>query len=212
MGVSTSHLQAEHRRIPLRIARGHFATNNCHVNYYLDMTYTKHRLAEAREAARELAEEYDKTKPVDTILCLEGTEVLGTCLAEELTAAGIEITNEHKTMYLVTPEITSGNQTIYRGNTIHLIRNRHVLILAATVSTGALLLDAINSVRYYGGIPEGICAVFSAGQKCGGLTITSIYGPHLLEDYMYVPAAECPLCKAGVKLDALVNSYGISSL
>ena len=212
MGISTSHLRPEHRRIPLRIARGHFATNNCHVNYYLDMTYTKHRLAEAREAAKELARDYDKSKPVDTILCLEGTEVLGTCLAEELTEAGVTITNEHKTMYIVTPEVTHGNQTIYRGNTIHLIRNRHVLILAATVSTGALLLDAINSVRYYGGIPEGICAIFSAGQKCGGLPITAIYGPELLGDYMYVPAAECPLCRAGVKLDALVNSYGISSL
>ena len=29
---------------------------------------------------------------------------------------------------------------------------------------------------------------------------------------MAAPPNECPLCKAGVKLDALVNSYGISSL
>ncbi len=211
MGISTSHVRDENRKIPLRIARGHFATNNCHVNYYLDMTYTKHRLAEAHEAAKELVQEYDKSKPVDTVLCLEGTEVLGTCIAEELTQAGVTITNEHKTIYVVTPEIASGNQTIFRGNTIHLIRNRHVLILAATVETGALLLDAINSVKYYGGIPEGICSIFSAGQKCGGLPITSIFTADLLGDFMYVPASECPLCKAGVKLDALVNSYGITS-
>ena len=98
MAVSTSHLQHEHSSIPLRIAKGHFATNNCHVNYYVDMTYTKHRLAEAHAAAKELVQKYDKSKPVDTVLCLEGTEVLGTCIAEELTQAGITITNEHKTI------------------------------------------------------------------------------------------------------------------
>ena len=212
MAVSTSHLEHEHSSIPLRIAKGHFATNNCHVNYYVDMTYTKHRLAEAHAAAKELVQKYDKSKPVDTVLCLEGTEVLGTCIAEELTQAGIIITNEHKTIYVVTPETASGNQTIFRGNTAHLIRNRHVLILAATVATGAMLLDAIHAVKYYGGIPEGICAVFSAGTRCGGLPITSIFTADVLGDFMYVRADECPLCKAGVKLDALVNSFGISSL
>ena len=56
MGISTSHLREETHNIPLRIAKGHFATNRCHVNYYVDMTYTKHRLAEAHEAAKELVQ------------------------------------------------------------------------------------------------------------------------------------------------------------
>ena len=212
MGISTSHLREEAHSIPLRIARGHFATNNCHVNYYIDMTYTKHRLAEAREAAKEIVKKLDKSSPIDTVLCLEGTEVLGTCIAEELINIGIQITNEHGTIYVVTPEHTSGNQTIFRSNTAHLIRNRHVLILAASIASGAMVLDAVNAVKYYGGIPEGICAIFSAGQKCAGITINSIFNAEILGDFMCVPAAECPLCKSGVKLDALVNSYGISSL
>ena len=66
MAVSTSHLQHEHSSIPLRIAKGHFATNNCHVNYFVDMPYTKHRLAEANVAATELVQEYAKFKPDDT--------------------------------------------------------------------------------------------------------------------------------------------------
>ena len=89
MGISTSHLREETHNIPLRIAKGHFATNRCHVNYYVDMTYTKHRLAEAHEAARELVRKMDKSSPIDSILCLEGTEVLGTCIAEELIQDGI---------------------------------------------------------------------------------------------------------------------------
>ena len=29
--------------LPLRVARGHFATNHSHINYYIDLTMTKHR-------------------------------------------------------------------------------------------------------------------------------------------------------------------------
>ena len=186
MGITTTHLRDGRHSIPLRIARGHFATSNFHVNCYLDMTYTKHRLEEA-------------------------TEVIATFLAQELIKKGIGITNEHKTIYVVTPELDSGHQLIFRSNIAHLIRNRHVLILAATIASGAMVLDAINAVRYYGGTPERICAVFSVGKKCGGIPITSIFNADFLPDYMCAPPADCPLCREGVKLDALVNAYGISS-
>ncbi len=211
MAISTTHLRNEAHKIPLRIARGHFAASNCHVNYYLDMTYTKHRLEEAKEAAKELAEKLDKKTPIDSILCLEGTEVLATFLAQELIEYGIEITNEHKTIYVVTPELNSGHQIIFRSNIAHLIRNRHVLILSATISTDAMVLDAINAVKYYGGTPVRICAVFSAGLKVGGSPITSIFSAEMMSDYMCAPPTDCPLCREGKKLDAMVNSYGISS-
>jgi orotate phosphoribosyltransferase len=212
MGISTSHLREQTHSIPLRIAKGHFATNKCHVNYYVDMTYTKHRLAEAHEAAKELVQKLDKTSPIDSILCLEGTEVLGTCIAEELIQAGIRITNEHGTIYVVTPELTSSNQIIFRSNTAHLIRNRHVLILAASVATGAMVLDAVNAVKYYGGMPEGICAIFSCVDRCEEFPVVSIYNMRDdLSDYQSTSSHDCPLCKAGIKLDAMVNSHGISS-
>ncbi len=210
MAISTFHLRNEAHKIPLRISKGHFATSNCHMNYYLDMTYTNHRLEEAKDAAKELAEKLDKSCPIDSILCLDGTEVLATFLAQELINYGIDITNEHKTIYVVTPEVNNG-QIIFRSNIAHLIRNRHVLILSAPIATGAMVLNTINAVKYYGGIPERICAVFSAGQKCGGLPITSIFGTELLRDYVCASPADCPMCRQGMKLDALVNGYGISS-
>ena len=211
MSISITHLRDGAHNIPLRIARGHFATSNCHVNCYIDMTYTKHRLEEAKEAAKELAENLDKTSPIDTILCLEGTEVIATFLAQELIRLGIGITNEHKTIYVVTPELNTSQQIIFRSNMAHLIRNRHVLILAATVATGAMVLDAINAVRYYGGFPERICAIFSAGRKCAGIPITTIFSSEFIPDYMCSTPGDCPLCRQGEKLDALVNAYGISS-
>ena len=211
MVIPTIHFRSEYSQIPLRIAKGHFATGHSHINYFIDMTYTKHRLAEARQAALELAVKFQSSRVVDTILCLDGTEVLGTCLAEELIAEGIGNENEHNTLYVVTPETTSGNQQIFRENIAHLIRNRHVLILAASLTTGTTALEAIQAVRYYGGVPVGVCCIFSCIDTCDGFPVTSLFQSKILGDYRSVSAAQCPLCKAGVRIDALVNSYGISS-
>ena len=51
MIIPTTHFRSDFSSIPLRSAKGHFATTHSHINYYIDMTYTKHRLAEARQAA-----------------------------------------------------------------------------------------------------------------------------------------------------------------
>lgn len=211
MVIPTVHFRSEYSEIPLRIAKGHFATSHSHINYFIDMTYTKHRLAEARQAARELAVKYQTSKVVDTILCLDGTEVLGACLAEELIEEGVSNENEHNTLYVITPETTTGNMQIFRENIAHLIRNRHILILAASVTTGGAVLEAIEAVRYYGGIPVGVCSIFSCLDSCGDFPVTTLFHAKVLGDYRSVPASQCPLCREGVKLDALVNSYGISS-
>ena len=211
MVIPTIHFRSEYSEIPLRIAKGHFATTHSHINYFVDMTFTKHRLAEARQAARELAIKYHSSEFVDTILCLDGTEVLGACLAEELVKEGIKTENEHNSLYVITPETTTGNMQIFRENIAHLIRGRRILILAASVTTGTAALEAAEAARYYGGIPVGICSIFSCLDTCGEFPVTTIFHSKVLGDYSSVPAGQCPLCKTGVKLDALVNSYGISS-
>lgn len=211
MVIPTIHFRSEYSNIPLRIAKGHFATSHSHLNYYIDMTYTKHRLSEAREAAKELAIQLQDSRYVDTILCLDGTEVLGACLAQALTDLGVRNKNEHNTIYVLSPEYTSGSQYIFRENTAHLIQNRHVLLLAASVTTGNTVRAALEAVRYYGGEPVGVCSIFSCLEECEGFPVTSIFLSGVLEDYQCLPSNQCPLCKAGVKLDGLVNMYGISS-
>ena len=215
MIIPTVHLHSDYSKIPLRIAKGHFATNHSHINYYIDMTYTKHRLGEAREAARELAVRFVSSPAhdsfVDTVFCLDGTEVLGACLAEELIALKVRNKNEHHTPYVLAPESTAGNQYIFRENSAHLIKKRHVLLMAASVTTGTTIHEAAEAVRYYGGTFVGACSIFSCLQECDGYPVISIFQSNLLENYSCLPASQCPLCQAGVKLDGLVNSYGISS-
>ena len=198
--------------LPLRVARGHFATNHSHINYYIDLTMTKHRLSEAREAASELVSGFQQSTVIDTILCLDGTEVIGACMAEELTSAGFLNVNAHRTTYVATPEHTNGSQLLFRDNSAPMIVGKHVLVLAASLTTGYTAKAAVEAIRYYSGIPVGICAIFACVDECEGFPIVSIFNPrNVLSDYQSTDFHDCPLCKAGIRLDALVNAHGISS-
>ncbi len=197
--------------LPLRYAKGHFATNHSHINYYIDLTMTKHRLSEARKAADVLTSRFKTSTIVDTILCLDGTEVVGACMASRLTASGFTNLNAHQTIYVVTPEHTVGSQLLFRDNTAPMIRGKHILILAASITTGYTVQSALEALMYYGGIPEGVCALFSCVPELLGYPVVSIFNTEQLVDYQSTPAHECPMCKAGLPVDAMVNTYGISS-
>ncbi len=196
----------------LRVAMGHFATSNCHTNYYIDVVSQKSRLSEARAVAEELRSYYYADTIVDTILCLDGTEVIGACLADALSKADFINMNAHKTIYVVTPETVNGNQLMFRDNIVPMIKGKHVMILAVSVASGKTAQSAIDAINYYGGTVSGICSIFSTAKECGGFPVRSVFDPTDLMDYQCYPAHDCPMCKAGMKIDALVNSHGYSKL
>ncbi len=197
----------------LRVAKGHFASPHAHSNYYIDVAAQKSRLTEAKAVAHKLCSGYNyATTIVDTIICLDGTEVVGTCLANELTKHSFVNINAHQTIYIVTPEITNGSQLIFRDNIIPMIKGKHVLILAVSVASGTTVANAIEAVNYYGGQTVGIAAMFSTKEECEGYKVNSVFNPADLPDYFSLPAHECPLCKEGKKIDALINSHGFSKL
>ena len=200
------------KNLHLRVAVGHFATGNRHSNYYIDVVSQKARLSEAKAVAEELCSYYYTNTIVDTVLCLDGTEVIGACMANYLSKGNVLNMNAHKSLYVVTPEMTLGNQLLFRDNIIPMIEGKHVLILAVSVASGKTVEAAVDAVNYYGGMVTGISAIFSTAKECCGLPVHSAFDPNDLDGYQCCPAHDCPMCKAGVKLDALVNSYGYSKL
>lgn len=208
----TFKIPSKRQNLFLRVTQGHFATSHSHTNYYIDVTTQKTRLAEAKAVAQELLHYYDSTTIVDTILCLDGTEVIATCLARELTKEGLVNMNAHQTIYVMTPEHTAGSQLLLRDNLVPMVAGKHVLILAASVTTGYTALGAIQAVDYYGGHVVGVASIFATTDSVGGHTVRSCFNPQNLPDYASHVAHECPQCKAGVKLDALINGHGYSKL
>ena len=198
--------------VPLRVARGHFATNHSHINYYIDITYQKTRLSEAKASAYQLVSHFINDTPVDTILCLDGTAVLGTCVAEELTKTGFRTINAHQTIYVLEPEYNANSQIIFRENIQPMIRDKTVLILMASVTTGFTAKRSIEAIGYYGGRVTGVAAIYRAVDEVGGYPVRSVYSVADLPEYRSYDYRECPYCKAGQKIDALVNSFGYSEL
>ena len=210
--IQLMNLPVKHGKAPLRIARGHFATNHSHINYYIDITYQKTRLSEAKDSAYQLVSHFINDTPVDTIVCMDGTAVLGACVAEELTKSGFNTINAHQTIYVVEPEYGAHSQMIFRDNIQPMIRGKHVLVLMASVTTGYTANRAISSISYYGGKVAGLASIYSAVKEVEGYPVRSVYSLEDLPDYETYDYRDCPYCKQGQKLDALVNSHGISAL
>lgn len=199
-------------KIQLKVYPGHFVTSQSHVSHYLDMTTMKSRSNEAKRIAQNLAKHYEASIPVDTIVCMDGLQVVGAYLAEELTKAGVLSMNAHQTMYITSAEYDSIGQMIFRDNNKMMIEGKNVLILNGSVTTGETLAKAVNTVLYYGGKITGIAAIFSAVSSVAKLPVKSIFTQQDIPNYETFSQHNCPMCQTKQKVDAIVSGYGYSKL
>jgi orotate phosphoribosyltransferase len=178
----------------------------------MDITAMKSRCNEAKGVAKLLSQRYEASMPVDSIVCLDGMQVVGTYLAEELTKVGILSYNAHKTLYVLSPEYSTAGQIIFRDNMQMAIKNKYILILMGSVTTGRTLETALECIRYYQGRISGACAVFSAVKEVDGVELHAVFHPDDIQGFNSYKPGHCPLCASDVKLDAIVNSFGYSAL
>ena len=115
-------------------------------------------------------------------------------------------------IYIAEPEYNSNSQIIFRDNIQPMIRGKHILVLMASVTTGYTAKRAIEAIEYYGGRVAGIAAIYRAVDEILGYPVRSVYSIEDLPDYASYEYQNCPFCKAGQKIDAVVNSYGYSEL
>ena len=200
----------DNSRIKIGVIPGHFATNHSHVNYYVDMNSLKRKLKTAAETAKELAAFFRST-PVDTIVCMEGTQMIGAFVAQEL-SEGVHNINKDADINVLTPELDSNNQMIFRDDTQKMVWGKHILLLISSASTGWTISRCIECFKYYSGKLVGVGALFSAIDEVDGVPVKSIFAPADLPDYQTHSPAECPMCKAKQKVDALINAYGYSKI
>ena len=206
------YVSSNDRNIMINAAQGHFATSHSHINYYIDMSAIKTRQSEANAAAEAIAEQYSATTVVDTILCLDGCQVIGAYLAEHLAKAGILSMNAHKSIYILEPDFTPSGQMIFRDNIKGWIKDKHVLVLLASATTGRTLASAVETVKYYGGTISGVSAIFSAANSVSGIPIHKLFDSSDISDYVAYDANNCKLCQSGLKIDAICNSSGFSKI
>jgi len=101
---------------------------------------------------------------------------------------------------------------IFRDNLQSAIWNKNVLLLVASITTGKTVNRALDCVRYYGGKTAGICALFSNVDEVQSVKVNGLFEVDDLPSYETFSAHSCPFCNDGIKIDAIVNSYGYSKL
>lgn len=200
-------------QVALHATPGHFATSHSHINYYIDITSLKIRAKEAKEVASVIASKFHNATIIDTIVCMDGTEVIGAYLAQEFEKRSfLSTTNLHETIYVVSPEFNSNNQMIFRDNNMLAIDGKHVMLLLATTTTGVTIRRSLECIQYYGGTITGISSIFSTVDEVEGHRVESVFGEEDLPGYAAYSQRECPFCKKGHKLEAMVNGFGYSKL
>ena len=199
--------------VSLRVAKGHFATRNSHTNYFIDVTEQQSCLREAEAVARQLAQrDLTRNTMVDTILCLDGTRVIGTCLAHELTQIGNLSVNAEKEIYLLRENVSRDGKLIFRDNARFMLEGKNVLLLLASVTTGGTVRRGIECIQYYKGNVAGIAAIYSHLKEIDGIPVVSLFDTNDLPGYASYLPEECPMCREKQELDAVVDKYGYSAL
>ncbi len=202
----------ENNKLALHASSGHFATSNSHINYYIDVTSIKTRVREAKEAAAILSTRVNPMSYVDTIVCMDGTEVIGAFLAELLEQRKVLSTNIHETLYVVEPELNNSNQIMFRDNMKDKIAGKHVVLLLDTTTTGETIRRSVEAIRYYGGIVEKVVSLFSTINGINGMSIDTIFTAEDIPGYQAYEPHDCPFCKKGIPIEAMVNGFGYSKL
>ena len=159
MGQATKIYAKDNEKLALTVTKGHFSSDRFHVNYYIDMTTLKMRQANAEAVAKAMVKKYVNRielsksfgiseellqqskafatkRTIDTIICMDGCEVIGAYVAQQLSSAGFNTTNIHKTSYVISPEFDSAGQMVVRENIKPMIKDKHVLVVLASAMSG----------------------------------------------------------------------------
>jgi orotate phosphoribosyltransferase len=202
----------KNRSVSIKAIPGHFTTSNSHINYYLDVNELKFNAATARDAARELAIPYMTSALVDTIVCMERTDVIGAYLAEELLREGTASMNTGRDIHVVSPSSISDGKFIFKDNVVDWIADRNIILLVNSISSGRTVNSGLECVSYYGGNIIGISSLFMALPCSLEPMPYSLFTSDDIPEYKIYKPNQCELCQKGRKLDALISSEGYTRL
>ncbi len=220
----------------LTVMTGHFSSDRFHVNYYVDMSALKMNQYEAKLVAKVMAEKYVKKvklsnvkgfnfdqfehfvesgasrTPVDTIICMDGCEVIGAYFAEELQDGGYLSDNKRKSLHVITPEFDNTGQMVVRNNIKPMIKGKNVLVVLASAMSGRTISKAIGTILAYGGKVSGISVIFANVGEVDGFPVYGVFTNEDLPNFKLSDPNNCEDCIKGHKLVAVVNSYGYQEL
>jgi orotate phosphoribosyltransferase len=198
--------------ITMKVIPGHFTTSHFHISHYLDFNELKTNVIAAKDVARELSIPYLANTSVDTIVCMEGTEIIGAFMAEELLQEGISVINSGKEIRILRPLSNVNGKLIFQSSMQQYIKDKDLILLVASISSGRTVQCAKECISYYGGVLAGISALFNAYPDKDEQEIFSMFTSEDIPGYQVYSPSECTICKDGHKLEAIINSEGYTKM
>jgi len=194
--------------ISIRVIPGHFTASSTHTSHYLDLSVMKSNATIARDVAKELARPYLTSTPVETIVCMGRTEVIGAFLAQELMQSGLNVVNQNTDVYVMTPLVNDVGTLSFTSSMLQHIVNRQVLLLTTWALSGSTLDRVFNTMSFYGAKIAGISSLFVVNPESMEQNINTLFTSNDIEGFKLYSPRNCELCKAGIRLDALISSEG----
>lgn len=191
---------------------GHFTTNDYHINHFLHLDELKTNPTLAKDVAIELALPYLTSTLVDTIVCFEGTEVIGAYMASELSMEGTGVINSGKFIHVVTPMINVDRKFMLPSNRQELVRNKRVILLVSTILSETFVNNILEFINYYEGQLVGISALFKAYPGKIEHEVHSMFNNKDIPGYEIYYPGQCEMCKAGQKLDGIIKNDGLTKI
>ena len=201
--------------IVMNVIPGHFTTNHFHLSHYLDLDNFKTSSSLAHDVAIEFLVPYGSTTLIDTIVCMEGTELIGAYLAEELVKEGIGMVNSGNDIFVVKPISNVHRQLTFQSNLQKLITDHNILLLVSSISSGITLKASLEMLAYYGGNLVGISALFNSYPKNLDRLDTEVnylFTASDIPNYKMYEPSNCELCISGRKLDAIIIQGGYTEI
>ena len=192
-------------RIKITVLTGHFTASNHHVNHHFDVSAMKASATVARDIARVLAIPYLPSTHVDTVVCLDKTETIGAFFANELMSTGMNLDSE---IHIVTPASNVNNNLVFRDSMLEWITGKNVILLVAMMISGQAVNRAMECLDYYKANVAGISALFVASPDTQKYKINALYTSKDIDGYKMSSPGQCEMCKAGLPLDAIVDTEG----
>ena len=87
-----------------------------------------------------------------------------------------------------------------------------MLLLLATMTTGDTVRRSLECIEYYGGNIVGVSPIFGTMDKVGDTKVFPLFTANDLPGYATYTPHECPYCKKGIPIEAMVNGFGYSKL
>ncbi|NLV88853.1 MAG: phosphoribosyltransferase [Tissierellia bacterium] len=203
--------------VKMDVIPGHFSTKHYHTTHYLGLSNLKTNVKVASDVAVEMALPYLASTLVDTIVCIEGTDVIGAYMARELMQEGTSVVNAGRDIHVLTPTVNINRKLVFQTNTQELIFNKNIILLVSLMARGVTVNSVLECLAYYGGKVVGISTLFNTlpeSHEFGNRTlfknieVHSLFTDKDIPGYKISSPSECEDCKEGRGLDAIVLEDG----